>query len=398
LDDVIANPAKPHESTLIGQRIWKGETIHEFAERSHKDGHLVEVEILGEQIKINGKPIGIVELYRDITIETRAQEAQRASEERFRRMFLDSPVALRMEDYSSLKKWIDINFHDKNVPLKSFADKNPELLSKLSSLPILVDLNEATLSLFGTKDKEELQKKLHEILSEESRGAALEIIESLMAGKTSLERELAYKRLDGKKIYTITRLSIVPGYENSWGRILFSNLDITERKLAEERLEYISMHDTMTGIYNRAYFEEEISRLSKSRIHPISILVMDMDGLKAINDQFGHKAGDRALQNIADIVKRCFRNEDIIARIGGDEFAILLPGTNHVGAEKARDRIQQCVLKHNQRKRTKFSLSVSIGCATATKGSPLTDIFQMADTQMYQEKKDKKDNGKLQQP
>jgi len=172
--------------------------------------------------------------------------------------------------------------------------------------------------------------------------------------------------------------------------VLFSNLDITERKLAEERLTYISLHDIMTGIYNRAFFEEEISRLSKSRSFPISILIMDMDNLKAINDHHGHQAGDLALQHIAGIVKSCFRSDDVIARIGGDEIAVLLTGVDAEGAENARTRIQHAILNHNQTRDTDIPLSVSIGCATAHAGDNLSETFQKADTAMYEEKKTKK--------
>ncbi len=390
LDMLIANPNSPREAFLISQKVWEGEAIHEFGKRKHKDGHLVEVEIFGEQIKINGKRIGILGLYRDITTERRAQEALSASEERFRRMFSDSPVALRMEDYSPVKKWLDENYHDRSIPLKSMVEKNGGFFTDIASMPLLIDLNEATLWLFGAKNMAELQKNLHRILSKESHSEALGIIDCMLAGETTLERELVYNRLDGRKIYTITKLSIVPGYEETWGRVLFSNLDITERKLAEERLAYLSLHDIMTGVYNRAFFEEEMSRLSKSRAFPISILVMDMDNLKSINDTHGHPAGDAALQIIASIIKNCFRGEDIVARIGGDEFSVLLPGMDNSGANKAKDRIQKRIEEHNQEQDTEIPLSLSIGCATAVSGDSLADVFQSADTCMYAEKKEKK--------
>ena len=154
-------------------------------------------------------------------------------------------------------------------------------------------------------------------LSKESRLEAVDIFCSLLDGATSLERELVYTRLDGKLIYTLAKISVMPGFEDSWGRILFSNIDITDRKMAEERLTYISLHDIMTSLYNRAFFDEELARYEKSRVRPISILVMDMDNFKAINDRLGHLGGDTALQNIANIIQSSFREEDVTARIGG---------------------------------------------------------------------------------
>ena len=390
LDDLIANPDRPQEATNITRMAWEGSAVHEFGKRRRKDGKLVDVEIFGEQIRINGNRIGVLGLYRDITAEKKAQEALSASEERFRIMFDDSPVALRMEDYSGMKKWLDENF-DKDVSLAGYAEDHPDIFSYLIQLPKIIDLNDATLWMFGAKDKQEMQSFLHNILGPESHQEAIAIIDAMRSGKTTIEAELIYNRLDGQKIYTITKLSIIPGHEKDWGRILFSNMDITERKLAEERLTYLSLHDIMTGIYNRAFFEEEMSRLSKSRYYPISILVTDMDNLKSINDKYGHQAGDLALQKIAKIIKDCFRSEDVAARIGGDEMAVLLQGLDADGAANAKDRILEAIEAQNQLNSSGVQLSISIGCGTATAGESLANTFKLADERMYLEKKRKKD-------
>ena len=392
LDDLIANPERTGEAHQITQTVWYGQAIHEFGKRKRKDGNLVDVEIFGEQIKVNGNRIGVLGLYRDITSEKMAQEALSASEERFRRMFSDSPVALRMEDYSPVKTWIDENLKDKSDSLIEYQKTHPEIFDDLASKVKIIDLNEATLWLFGAKNKEELQAKLYTILNITCKEEAFGILDSLRRGETTLERELIYTRLDGRKIYTITKLSIIPGYEKTWGRVLFSNMDITERKLAEERLTYISLHDIMTGIYNRAFFEEEMTRLSKSRIIPISILVMDMDNLKAINDQYGHSAGDIALQTIAAIISSCFRSEDVVARIGGDEIAVLLQSLDENGAKKSKDRIQQEINNHNKLNNSmNIPLSLSIGYATTPQGNNnLTEVFKTADARMYEEKNRRK--------
>jgi len=392
LDGLIANPDRPQEAYNITQEVWRGNAVHEFGKRKRKDGEMVDVEIFGEPIMVNNNRIGVLGLYRDITVEKQAQDALSASEERFRIMFSDSPVALRMEDLSPIKEWIEKNIGTNQRNLKEYIKEHPEDFEYLCAQAKIIDLNDSTLFMFGAKNKEELQSHLHSILSSESHEDVIDIFDALLDGETTLEKELVYKRIDGRKIYTITKLSIIPGYEHDWGKVLFSNMDITERKLAEERLTYISLHDIMTGIYNRAFFEEELARLSKSRSYPISVLVTDMDNLKSINDQHGHQAGDVALQTIAQIVKDCFRAEDIVARIGGDEIAVLLQGMNAEGAQKAKERIQECIREHNQENGTDIPLSLSIGCATAKQGDLLTDTFKIADTRMYQEKKEKKKN------
>ncbi len=390
LDELISNPERPHEAYAITEKVWQGDAIHEFGKRRRKDGSMVDVEIFGEQIIVNGNRIGVLGLYRDITVEKLAQEALSTSEERFRRMFSDSPVALRMEDCSDVKFWLDANITQPGLNLREYMQEHPEIFEMLTSLARIIDLNDASLYMFGARGMKDLQEHLHSILGSESRNDAIGVLDAMLDGQTTLERELVYRRLDGQLIYAITKLSIIPGYEQSWGRVLFSSMDITERKLAEERLTYISLHDIMTSVYNRAFFEEEMSRLSKSRLHPISILVMDMDNLKAINDQLGHQAGDDALQTIAEIVKQSFRGEDIIARIGGDEFAVLLTGADAETATQAKARILAGIAAHNQNSGRAMPLSLSIGCATSAPGDDLTHIFKTADTAMYVEKKARK--------
>jgi diguanylate cyclase (GGDEF)-like protein/PAS domain S-box-containing protein len=295
-----------------------------------------------------------------------------------------------MEDYSVVKAWVDENLSEDDTLLEYYK-AHSEIFVDLDSKVKIIDLNEASLWLFGAKNKEELEGKLHTLIDPSCIEEIFKIFDAFRSGETTLERELEYVRLDGKRIYTITKLSILPGYEQSWGRVLFTNMDITERKMAEERLTYISLHDIMTGIYNRAFFEEEMARLSKSRISPISILVMDMDNLKAINDQYGHSAGDIALQTVANIVRDCFRSEDVVARIGGDEIAVLLQGLDEEGAQKGKERILQGIRDHNQLNNDlSMALSLSVGCATTSQGNKdLNSVFKIADTLMYEEKRQK---------
>lgn len=390
LDTLIANPSNTDQAKSITQQVLSGMGIHEFGCRQRKDGQLVEVEIFGEPITVNGSLIGALGLYRDITLEKQAKESLAASEERFRRMFTDSPVALRMQDFSAVKNRIYELREEDRANFKEYLNNRPEEVVKLFSLIEIVEYNPATLLLLNAQSKEELQGNLYSILSKESRSATIDIFCCLLEGKTNMERELVYTLLDGKKVYTLTKISVMPGYEESWGRILFTNMDITDRKIAEERLTYISLHDIMTSVYNRAFFEEEMARYEKSRVRPISILSMDMDNLKIINDQYGHKAGDHALQNIANIIQSSFREEDIIARLGGDEFAVLLPTMDQKMAQKAKQRILDGIARYNHDNPGELPLSLSVGCATADKDESLEEAFKRADEAMYLEKKARK--------
>ena len=112
---------------------------------------------------------------------------------------------------------------------------------------------------------------------------------------------------------------------NSTPSLIVSMSDLTERKLYEQELQYMSLHDQLTGIYNRAFFSEEMQRLQKGRDFPITIIVADLNGLKFVNDTMGHHKGDELLKACAEVLESSLRSSDILARVGGDEFAVLLP-------------------------------------------------------------------------
>ncbi|MEW5952546.1 MAG: PAS domain S-box protein [Bacillota bacterium] len=163
-------------------------------------------------------------------------------------------------------------------------------------------------------------------------------------------------------------------------------VDITERKRVEERLVFYSMHDQLTGLYNRAYFEQEMQRLQSGRQRPVGLIVCDADGLKFVNDTLGHGTGDNLLVAVAGILRQSFREGDLIARIGGDEFAILVAGGDKEAMEKACLRIKNNVDRYNA---GRPDLPVSISTGYAVGEAPdlnLRDIFKEADNNMYREK------------
>ncbi len=160
--------------------------------------------------------------------------------------------------------------------------------------------------------------------------------------------------------------------------------DITDRKKAEEKVEYLSFHDTLTGLYNRAFFEEELRRLDAPRQLPLTIVMGDLNGLKVINDAYGHAEGDIFLKSIADVLKASFREEDIVSRWGGDEFIIILPRATSLDARSIIKRVQ---LKCSKKSSKKMPLSVSLG--VSTKKNPkenIEDIIKQAESMMYKNK------------
>ncbi|VBB05049.1 pac motif [Lucifera butyrica] len=162
--------------------------------------------------------------------------------------------------------------------------------------------------------------------------------------------------------------------------------DITDRKQMENQLKYLSWHDSLTGLYNRAFFEEELQRLTADPCQPLGIIVCDMDGLKLANDTLGHATGDELLLQAAKIIKNSLRNDDVLARIGGDEFAIILPHAPVPVVESICRRIRNAITNYNV-KNHGHHLSISIGFAVSSHClKDLKILFKEADNKMYREK------------
>jgi diguanylate cyclase (GGDEF)-like protein len=170
---------------------------------------------------------------------------------------------------------------------------------------------------------------------------------------------------------------------------LIISASMAKLNATQKSLSFLSTHDTLTGLYNRLFFETEFKRLEKSRQFPISIIMADIDGLKLINDNFGHRSGDQVLTNVAKLFSDVFRQEDIVSRIGGDEFVILLPATDAPIAKKVVARIKKQITDYN-RKHKDLPISISLGVSTANQGESLKGHLKNADKLMYQEKEEKR--------
>jgi diguanylate cyclase (GGDEF)-like protein len=167
----------------------------------------------------------------------------------------------------------------------------------------------------------------------------------------------------------------VEGVRLSEDRFLIYSTDITDRKKAEEKLVYLIYHDSLTNLYNRKYYEEVKARMDVLDCLPLSILIIDINGVRLINEAFGYKEGDQLIQETAMMLKKCCRGEDILARIGGDEFALLLPKTSEYDAILLVDKIYAACESYNRTNKKKpFEINLSIGYDT--KVYPYEDLAE----------------------
>ncbi len=275
---------------------------------------------------------------------------------------------------------------------------DPIFLYKLThdeSLGEFIEVNDAACQKFGYSRSEFLDMPMSSIYSSEDLNKKLRIKEALLELGHATD-EITCLTKDGLSI-PVEINSHVFTLDGKQVALSIAR-DITERKRAEKEIRYLSFHDKLTGLYNRAYFEEELKRLDIERQLPISLIIGDLNDLKLANDTFGHQSGDKLLKDIAKILKSCCRADDIIARWGGDEFVIVLPQSDEKVALEVCDRIiKACSVAPSN----PVELSIALGASTKTQPTQdLQEILREAEDRMYKNKLTKSNSlrGSIQVP
>ena len=172
--------------------------------------------------------------------------------------------------------------------------------------------------------------------------------------------------------------------ENIRENFQLAQKEISLRKKAQDELRHLNIHDKLTGIYNRSFFDEMIMLIERKNEYPASIMFADIDNLKQVNDQYGHAAGDELLRRTANMLAASFRDGDIFARIGGDEFAVLLPQTDQITSKVILERLRAHLTEFNAA-HPNTPIWISLGTATAENGN-LKKALIDADQRMYEDK------------
>jgi diguanylate cyclase (GGDEF)-like protein/PAS domain S-box-containing protein len=291
--------------------------------------------------------------YDDITEQEQTKEALKNSEQKFRRCFEASPDPIFLLDKDG----------------------------------IFIDVNQATLSKFICNKKEVIGTSLENcpFFPQESRRQIMQKFKMRKQGYDVPTYSLEMQDKNDSTLFVEVNVGIFEDQGQFAGEIVVAR-DISKRKAMEDKLKLLSFYDSLTGLYNRTLFEEEMKRLGYGRHTPIGIIVCDVDGLKLINDSLGHEKGDELLQLAANVLKRCFRESDIVARIGGDEFAVLLPESGQEVTHARAQRIRTTIDEYNAQQPL-LHLHLSIGYAVTSHEKPeMQNLFRQADDNMYQEK------------
>lgn len=322
----------------------------------------------------------------DITERTQARHKLTQSEQYARDLFEYSPVSLWVEDFSGVKTLMDEVRAAGIVDFRVFLSVHPEFVSRCIEQVRVIEVNHQTLDMFAAKSKDELLAKLDIVFRDEMHDSFSEQLCDLWNGKTVQMREVVNYSLNGELINMHMQFSILATHESSWDLVLVSLVDITARKKAEAYLEYLGKHDSLTRLRNRAFYVDELNRISRKGPWPLSVLAMDLNGLKRINDAEGHTAGDALLRRTGEVLSSAAAGLPFcVARIGGDEFVALLPGSDERVAHGLKERIESMIELNNQFYPGQ-KLSLAIGIASCSAASQVEATIHAADQAMFLEK------------
>ncbi len=257
-------------------------------------------------------------------------------------------------------------------------------------------VNRSLCQLLGYSERELLKSNFQAVTHADDIGSDLANLYRLMQGETpTCQVEKRYVHRYGEIVWALNSVSLVRDSEDNPVHFIFQIQDITERKRAETALQSLSLVDELTGLYNRRGFlavsDQHLSDLHRNKKTPV-IVYADLDGLKQINDSFGHREGDRALTKAADILKETFRNSDILGRLGGDEFVVLAAIDPDEDAQSLTLRLQEAFEATNSLRNRPYDLSASIGIAHFgdNNNHSIEELMAEADRAMYAEKRSKR--------
>lgn len=367
--------------------LWNGEL--EFSNQTVNyalDGRRLDVQIRGRILPGHeGDWSRVLVSLEDITPQVRSALQLRSSEQYARDLFEHSPVSLWVEDFSAVKCLLEGVRAQGIEDFKTFIKVHPEFVTRCMQEIRVIDVNQQTLRMFGASSKDVLLNNLGRVFRGEMHDSFSEQLLDLWEGKTFQQREVVNYALSGDAVHIHMQFSVLADHLADWGLVLLSLVDITARKKAEAYLEYLGKHDVLTQLRNRAFYAEELNRITRKGPWPFSVIAIDLNGLKAVNDEQGHAAGDSMLRRVGEVLAKAVDAPACAARIGGDEFTVLLPGMDERSALALQERILSMLDLNNQFYPGQ-PISLAMGVASCRSGDMVEATIHRADQAMYAEK------------
>ena len=371
-------------------QLWSGR--HAFDNQSFNyalDGRRLDIRLRGRILPGHEQSWDrVLVSLDDITARVQAERECAQSEAYAKSLFEHSPVSLWVEDFSAIRQLLD-DIRSKGIrDFATFVKVHPEFVTRCMQEIRVIDVNRETLRMFDAPDKATLLRSLSHVFRDEMHESFTDQLQDLWNGKTLQHREVLNYSLNGEPVNIHMQFDVLQDRVAPWDLVLVSLVDITARKKAEAYLEYLGKHDVLTQLRNRTFYTEEINRLTRKGPWPVSVLVVDLNGLKEINDGEGHAAGDALLRRAGEVLGKAVDGLATAARIGGDEFAVLLPATDERAVQAFRARVESMIELNNQfyAGQGGHTLTLAIGEATCEEGELLDMALSRADKAMYADK------------
>ncbi|MBI1173798.1 MAG: bacteriohemerythrin [Sideroxydans sp.] len=353
------NTFSPEQVKEEMQRAAREQRSHFYFRHRLAGGEIRDVEVHSGPLTINGQHL-LYSVIHDITERREAERALRESESRFRNIMEHAPLGLVITDLEGR----------------------------------FIQVNQALCDIVGLQRDAFDGLTINDITYPDDRAISKQYLQSLLDENNEvIKYEKRYVRTDGRPVWV--QLSVTLERDSAGTPLYFISLveDISRRKEAEQRISFLAHHDRLTELPNRELFSDRLARSiahAKRRNKLLALFFLDLDGFKAVNDNFGHAAGDTVLQAVAKRMLACVRDVDTVARVGGDEFAIVFeeiekPLDVAVVAEKIIQQLSAPVALPDGRE---CHVGVSIGIAIyPDNGRELDRLMSAADDAMYASKR-----------
>ena len=306
---------------------------------------------------------------------------------------LDASIrhATRLYEEARQRRQVERAFRVSEARYRELVNHLPVIVCELSPDGEAIFVNEAVSDITGFKPDDLLGKDWWTVLAPNAKSGQLDAARDLLRNEDLIAHEMMVNHKDGRPLTLEWNSTTVRNADGRIGNVVCIGMDVTERVQMRDELMWMAVRDELTGLSNRRGFltlaEQQLKSATRENRSMLAVFV-DLDGLKAINDQLGHAEGDQAIKDMAGLMRDTFRDSDVVGRIGGDEFVALVTEGSPFRSDGIIQRLQTALVGFNADSGRSYILSASIGVARYDPDSPtaIDNLVNRADTQMYENK------------